>query len=267
MDIDRLRKIIAYSIKNREETELKVKRFCAFTGIEYDSVLLNILQIVRSSFQKRGYLVFEIPFADDEIGALCYKGDGMGYVVINTSLPKIKVHFAAAHEIYHVFWGESEYAYKVEFTNDHYYEHEEEYAANLFAGMLLMPEISFRRMYSKFCAESDGNETDIIIRLMSYYQVPYMAVLIRCLELDLIKMNQISRQLLDYDTHQIKKKMTELWLDESIMNASNRDDYSHIELLVKETGREYVTENYINERTLEKALHNMGELYRKIKGE
>ena len=33
--------------------------------------------------------------------------------------------------------------------------YEEEYAANLFAGMLLMPEISFRRMYLKFKEESD----------------------------------------------------------------------------------------------------------------
>ncbi len=49
--------------------------------------LLNILQIVRSPFQKKGFLILEMPFADDEIGALCYKGDGLGYVVINTSLP------------------------------------------------------------------------------------------------------------------------------------------------------------------------------------
>ena len=81
MKVERLRKIIAYSNKNREEIYSMVKRFCSFTGIEYDSDLLNILQIVRSSFQKKDYFVFEIPFTDDEIGALCYRGDGLGYVV------------------------------------------------------------------------------------------------------------------------------------------------------------------------------------------
>ena len=105
MNVERLRKIIAYSGRNREEIYSKVKRFCAFAGTEYDSDLLNILQIVRSSFEKKGFFVFEMPFADDEIGALCYRGDGLGYVVINTSLPRVNVNFAIAHEVYHaLFW-------------------------------------------------------------------------------------------------------------------------------------------------------------------
>lgn len=267
MNIERLRKIIAYSEKNHEEINFKVKRFCSFTGIEYDSDLLNILQIVRSSFQKKGFLVLEMPFADDEIGALCYKGDGLGYVVINTSLPKVNANFAIAHEIYHVFFQESEFVSKVEFADDHYYEHEEEYAANLFAGMLLMPEINFRRMYLKFKDESDGDEIDTIIRLMSYYQVPYMSALIRCLELDLTTGSTLSEQLLNIDRTQIKHKLTELWLDERIMDASNKDDYEHLELIVEKLGREYIGEKYINERTLEKVLRNMRKLYTKIKGE
>ena len=150
MNVQRLRKIIAYSSENRETMVSMIKLFCAFAGIEYDSEFLNFLQIVRSSFRKKGYLVLELPFADDEIGALCYKGDGLGYVVINTSLPKANVNFAIAHEVYHVFFGESKFVSKVEFADDHLYEYEEEYAANLFAGMLLMPEVSFRKMYLKF---------------------------------------------------------------------------------------------------------------------
>ena len=267
MNIERLRKIIAYSDKNHDEIYSMIKRFCSFAGIEYDSDLLNVLQIVRSSFQKKGFLVLEIPFADDEIGALCYKGDGLGYVVINTSLPKVNTNFAIAHEIYHVFWGENEFVSMVEFSDDHYYEHEEEYAANLFAGMLLMPEVSFRRMYRKFKEESKGNEFDIVIRLMAYYQVPYMAVLIRCYELELPETTLISDQLLNVTREKIKVKFDELWLDENILYASNRDDYAHIENLVEKTGTKYIEDNYINERTLKKVLQNMKKLYAKIKGE
>lgn len=267
MDVERLRKIIAYSDENHEEIYSMAKRFCAFSGIEYDSDLLNILQIVRSSFQKKGYFVFEMPFADDEIGALCYRGDGLGYVVVNTSLPRVNVNFAIAHEIYHVFFGESEFVLKVEFANDHYYEHEKEYAANLFAGILLMPEVSFRRMYSKFKDESCGNEVDTMIQLMSYYQVPYMAVLIRCLELKLIAGNALPGQLFNFDRVQIRQKLADLWLDESIMDASNRDDYSHIEMIVERLGRKYMEDGYINGRTLKKVLHNMRKLYGKIQGE
>ncbi len=267
MKIDRLRTIIAYSDKNREDIYSMVKRFCSFAGIEYDSDLLNILQIVRSSFQKKGYLVFEMPFADDEIGALCYKGDGLGYVVQNTSLPRVNVNFAIAHEVYHVFYGSDEIVSKVEFADDHYYEHEEEYAANLFAGMLLMPEVSFRRMFSKFKEESDGDETDTIVRLMSYYQVPYMAVLIRSLELELISRKEVQEEALNIDRDQIKQKLNDLWLDESIMEPSRKDDYVHVEAVVARFGKEFAQEEFINERTVNKALKKMRELYLKIKGE
>lgn len=266
MNVERLRKIITYSEKNREETYSMVKRFCAFVGIEYDNDLLNILQIVRSSFHKKGYFVFEIPFADDEIGALCYRGDGLGYVVVNTSLPRVNVNFALAHEIYHVFFGEGEFVSKVEFADDHYYEHEGEYAANLFAGMLLMPEVSFRRMFLKFKDEARGDLFETIIQLMSYYQVPYMSVLIRCLELKLINASKISNKLFNSNRDDIKRKLNDLWLDESIMDASKRDDYTHIEAIVKKIGEDYIGEEYINEYTLNKVLHNMRELYTKIKG-
>ena len=227
----------------------------------------NFLQIVRSSFQKKGYLVFEIPFADDEIGALCYRGDGLGYVVLNTSLPKVNVNFAIAHEIYHVFFGSEEFISKVEFVDEHYYEHEGEYAANLFAGMLLMPEVSFRRMFSKFKEESPGDEVSTIVRLMSYYQVPYMAVLIRCLELGLITGSTVQEELFTTDSDQIKHRLADLWLDESIMEPSGKDDYIHIEALVERFGREFSKDEYINERTVRKALENMRKLYAGIKGE
>ena len=113
----------------------------------------------------------------------------------------------------------------------------------------------------------EGNEVDTIIRLMSYYQVPYMAVLIRCLELELISGNLISDELFNIDRNMIRQRLSDLWLDESIMDASDRDDYSHIEAIVESLGREYIGDGYINERTLKKVLQNMRELYTKIKGE
>ena len=102
---------------------------------------------------------------------------------------------------------------------------------------------------------------------MSYYQVPYMAVLIRSLELGLIEGNAEPDVLFSMDRGQVKQQLTELWLDESIMEPSLRDDYIHIEALVRKFGREFVEDKYINERTVSKALKNIRELYAKIKGE
>ena len=267
MNIERLRKIIEYSDANRDDMESKVKNFCSFAGMSSDKEVLNIMQIVRPSFEKKGYLILEIPFADDELGALCYRGDALGYIVLNTSLPKVNVNFAICHELYHVFYQKNECRTKVEFANDHYYEHEDEFAANLFAGMLLMPEAGFRFMYHKFKEESEGNEKDTIIRLMNYYQVPYMAVLIRCYELGLPDADSISEELLNADRDSVRERFIDLWLDTSILDATKKDDYGHLEAVVTHFGKEYIKQSYLNERTLKKVLQNMQALYSEIKGE
>lgn len=267
MDIERFRKIIEYSDANRTEMESRVNNFYSFIGMNSDKEVLNIMQIARPTFQKKGYLVFEMPFADDEIGALCYRGDALGYIVLNTSLPKVNINFAICHELYHVFYQKSEFRTKVEFANNHYYEHEEESAANLFAGMLLMPEASFRFMYMKFKEESSYSEQDTMIRLMNYYQAPYMAVLIRCYELELIKNRSISEELLNVEQKTIRERFHELWLDASVLDATKKDDYLHVEAIVERFGNEYMNESYLNKRTLDKVLHNMRILYSDIKGE
>lgn len=267
MNIERFRKIIEYSDANRETMEYKVRNFYSFAGMNSDKEVLNIMQIVRPSFQEKGYLVLEIPFADKEIGALCYKGDALGYIVLNTSLPKVKINFALCHELYHVLYQKNDFRTRVEFADNHYYEHEEEFAANLFAGMLLMPEAGFRFMYHKFREESKNNEKDTMIRLMNYYQVPYMAVLIRCYELGLPKTCSLSEELLNVEQEDIRARMNELWLDESILDATKKDDYRHIEALVASFGKECIDESYLNERTLKKVLQNMRTLYCDIKGE
>lgn len=267
MNVSRLRKIIEYSAVNREDIEAKVKDFYAFAELGSDNEVRNIFQIVRTSLQKKGYLVLEIPFADQEIGALCYKGDELGYIVLNTSLPKVNVNFAACHEIYHAFFQENEFHSKIEFANDHYYEHEEEYSANLFAGMLLMPEPGFRSMYRKFKDDSDGVELDTVIRLMNYYQVPYMAALIRCYGLGLTGTECISQELVNADYDRIRNRFVELWLDESILDATKKDDYKHLETVVNRFGNECIKSSCLNERTLRKVLQNMHTLYLDIKGE
>lgn len=267
MNIGRLRKIIEYSDANRDDMEAKAKDFYAFAGMGGDRGVLNMMQIVRPSFRRKGYVVIEIPFADREIGALCYKGNSLGYIVLNTSLPKVNVNFAVCHELYHVMYQQTEFRSKVEFANDQYYEREEELAANLFAGMLLMPESSFPFMYYKFKEESGQNEKDTIIRLMNYYQVPYMAALVRCYELALPEGDRISEELLNTAQDSVRQRFVDLWLDDSILNATKKDDYPHLETIIADMGEEYIRESYLNERTLKKVLQNTRALYSEIKGE
>ena len=216
----------------------KVAKFYSFTGISEDKDMLNILQIVRPALRQRGYIVLEIPFADEEIGALCYHGDALGYILINTSLPRVNANFAICHEVYHAFYPQNEFKAKAEFADDRV-----------------------------FRAQSDNNEMDTVIRLMNYYQVPYMAALVRCYELGLTESGMLTQQLVELDKASIREKIENLWLDSSILDASNKDDYIAVERVVKRMGTEYLQEGYLNERTLRMVLQNMNSLYREIKGE
>ena len=139
--------------------------------------------------------------------------------------------------------------------------------ANIFAGMLLMPESSFRQMYRVFLEQSDNDELSTIIRLMNYYQVPYMAALIRCYELELTQKWTQTQQLIALDKETIKEKLESLWLDSTILDASNKDDYNALEKWVQLVGAQFQQDGYLNERTLYQAVLNMRSLYKEIKGE
>lgn len=154
--------------------EEKIFDFYRDVGMDMNNTICNFLQLVRPLFLANNYLILEIPFKDQEIGALCYKGDLMGYTFLNTSLPKVNVNFALCHEVYHVFCQESGFEHKVElYMNEQYYEHEEELAANLFTDMVLMPEHNFKFMFKKFENEEkvDDSIITVLAKLMNYFEV------------------------------------------------------------------------------------------------
>lgn len=270
MDIRRFKKIIEYSHSNHGDMESKVKDFYTRIGVEYDRELLDVMQVVRPLLQKKKYIVIEFPFVDKEIGALCYKGESFGYTLLNSSLPKANVNFALCHELYHIFYQEKPEEKRVElYMNEHYYDDPEELAANLFAGMLLMPEHSYRMMFRKFRQDAAEGEADlpIVIKLMSYFKVPYMAALVRCYELELLESGETLEKLMNVDGECIKNEFARLWLDDSILYATQKDDFGMLELIVSSYGKQYTEEGLVSKRTVTNALQNMREIYGKIKGE
>lgn len=270
MEIERLKKIIAYGSQNLRRIENNVQDFHALIGMERHSELRSPMQIIRTLLENMDYIVIEIPFRDKEIGALCYNGDALNYVFLNTALPRCNVNFALCHEIYHIFYQEKRLNHGIDlYMNEHYYDYEEELAANSFAGMLLMPEKSFCMMCQKFKREAKEGDTmlSVISRLMNYYEVPYMAALIRCYELNLLEAGAVLEELLNADSEDVRREFVRLWLDESILEASKKDNYARLELLVKSRGEKYQAEGYLNERTASKARQNMRAIYKRIRGE
>lgn len=269
MEFERFRQIIAYSRAHREDVYEQVKDFYEQVSMDYGRDVLNVMQVVRPLLEEKRYLVMEIPFKDQEIGAVCYKGDFWGYTFLNSSLSKVNANFALCHEIYHIFYQSQSMKHKVElYMNSHYFEHEEELAANLFAGILLMPEKSFRSMFRKFSCEISKGETSVslIVKLMNYFEVPYMAALLRCYELELLEDGETLKELLCADGEMIRQEFSRLWLNEDILNATGKDEYKRLELLVEYMGVRYVREGILRNRTVARVLENMREIYKEIRG-
>lgn len=269
MNFDRFQNIIQYNREHRSKAYKMIQDFYMQIGMEQNIGMRNIMQIVRPCFRKKGYLLLEMPFRDQEIGALCYKGDVIGYAFLNSSLPMVNNHFALCHEIYHIFCQETSFEHGIElYMDEHYFEHEEERFANLFAGMLLMPEITFAPMFQRFQNEMTDEDSDlsIVVKLMNYYEAPYMAVLIRCYELQLLKDGETLHKFLQTDGVCIEKEFDRMWLNEDLLRPSGRNDFSKLMDLVKNTGQQYQEEGIITEKKLQKVLQKMTKVYREIGG-
>lgn len=269
MNFERFQNIIDYSQKNQEEITKQVRDLYSQMDMDYDRDLLNIMMIIRPLFLKKQYVVLEIPFKDKEIGAICYKSDSFGYTFLNSSLPKPNVNFALGHEIYHVFYQCKPFKHKVElYLNEHYFEHEDELSANLFAGILLMPSPSFTSMFHKFQKEhnSEDSEITIIAKLMSYFEVPYMAVVIRCYELELLPDGEILKKMMEFTSDDIEKEFARLWLDSEILKPTKRDDYDRLEQLVIDIGKKCEEDQILNDKVVSKVIENIRKIYKEIRG-
>lgn len=269
MKFEKFRSILEYNCKNQNDISAKVRDFYFQMNMNYDKDLLNLMMVVRPLFNKKNYLIIEMPFKDKEIGAISYKIDYFGYTIINSSLPKVNVNFALAHEIYHVFYQQILSRKKIElYMNEHYYEYEEEWAANLFAGILLMPTPSFTEMFCKFKNEQSDDDTHvtILVKLMNYFEVPYMAVLIRAYELNLLTDGDMLQKLLNISGKIIEDEFAKLWLDERILQATYRDDFFRLEQVVKQIGTRCEHDEILDSVTTATIIKNMRKLYDEIRG-
>lgn len=269
MKIEKFKSIIKYNEQNAGNNLECIRAVYEYMGMNRETEALNLPELVRTILRQKGYLLIEMPFSDKEIGAICYKGNGRGYVLLNSFLPKVNVNFALCHELYHIFFQKRSMKHAIElYMNEHYFDDEEELAANAFAGALLMPVSNFKKMYSKFSEEcfEQESETEVIAKLMNYYEAPYMAVVIRCYELKLFEGGEKLKRLLNLEEEDIRKEFTKLWLREEILEPTMRDDFDKFETLVSNIGKTMEKEEILSGKEVETALRNMRKIYKEIKG-
>ena len=268
MDFERFKNIVQNNIEHQSEMKEKVQDFRETVGITQERNLPNLLLFARPMLDKENYIVLEMPFCDEEIGAIsCRKRKG-GYILLNSSLPRTNVNFALAHELYHVLYQKKVYGRKVEqYISDQYSDYEEEHEANLFAGMLMMPSLAFQYVMTRFLMEQTEEDTEITLfaKLMSYFEVPYMAVLIRCYELKLLSDNNVLERLLNVDKRMLEEEFARLWLNEELLRPTFRNEYEKFRNLVVEKGIDNVKRGLMSEQTTNKIVKKMDSIYQTIR--
>jgi len=245
-------------------------RFYSALGIEANRDVLKLADIARRYCKERHYFLARMPFSDKEIGAVCFRRDIWGYVFVNTSVPKVNENFALAHELYHIFRGEESFVSKVElYIDSHYNEMEEEMKANLFAGMLLMPAEGFEEMFRKFKSEqAPGDDIlTVIVRLMNYFESPYMAVVIRGYELGLLDTSPDAvQELLTMEKGRVEEAFRNCWLDGSILQASGVDEYPYFMGFLEKIANDLVEKELFTRQQIERVIEKINNIYNEVRG-
>lgn len=274
MKLTKFEDIVKHNIENKKEATACVEKFYELLGLENGSEIKNLTQVVGPLFFNKNFIIIQLPLKDKEIGAFCFKGNhNSGYAILNSSLSPYNVNFALIHETCHVCVNDDIASNNVEmFVDDTYFEHEEERIANQFAGMILMPEGHLRRMYEKFLVETfqNGEQEEfqlsvIVCKLMSYFEAPYMAVLIRLREIGVIKPDERLMQCLELMEDDIERIYNEYWLDLTALKPSYRDDYPRLKELLMDVAQKNLEEELMSEDEIEETLENIKKIYSELK--
>jgi len=128
----------------------------------------------------------------EHISGMCIKNNGYPIIAINSSMSVGRQRFSMAHELYHLYFDESEEirvcAIQIDSGN------EIEKAANLFASYFLMPPHAFNGMIRKLCNNSSRNlGIKEIVFLEQYFGVSRQALLFRLVEDNILSTEQANQ--------------------------------------------------------------------------
>ena len=161
------------------------------------------------------------PIEDDELCAFVCQKKGQLFSYINSYIPHDKQIFAAAHELYHI-WYEKQRLNEIEMLLNRTLEEEpverSEKMANRFAAMFLVPELVLRQQLNALQIRRETIALKDIVKLIPIFQVPYKTLVLRLFEIGFISEKQCQQFLIvpDRDPSQgvvYQMKVSQLPLD------------------------------------------------------
>jgi Zn-dependent peptidase ImmA (M78 family) len=226
----------------------------------------DIPKIMKEIGKKLDVLIIEIPMYDSDFGAIYLNTGYSKYLLLNSNQPRNKMYFSFCHDIYHILKGTPDYINEkreVHFNQD-YTNDENECKASLFAANLLIPEIEFRKLYGLY-KEDNEDISIIVIRLMNYFNAPFVAVLIRLFELDILKKVEDIKELLILENQDIEVLFDKMWIDKEILKPTLNDEMVHVLGRLEAEGIELIKEQLISEYNYGNIMENIKKIYNEIR--
>lgn len=263
MEFKRFKQIITNNRRYKQSTRETLKEFNDKVGWFSD-----ITKVMKEIGNKLDVFIFQIPMKDSEFGAVYLDTTYSKYLLLNSNQPRNKMYFSFCHDIYHILKGTSDYINEkreVHF-NQEYRTDEIECKANFFAANLLMPENEFVKMYELYKSDND-DILYIVIRLMNYFNSPYIAVLLRLFELNIFGNEELKqvRVLLDLQNNDLKRLFDKFWIDKEILTPTLKDEMNYIFDIVKKEGYNLLGKQLISEYDFKNIYTNIEKLYKEIK--
>ncbi len=177
--------------KQFDKINFQAKAFAANycgTTIIRDSIFAIVMNYARK--RELSVEVLRYPFRDEELWAFTFVKKGTLFLCVNAELAMCKQIFAVAHELYHIHCyaedivpdtiaGGSLLDSK---TADDMAVSQEDFEANAFAGVLLMPDSMLDEQIKLYGIIGEKITVDDVLTLMDLFALPYKAVVLRLVE-------------------------------------------------------------------------------------
>jgi Zn-dependent peptidase ImmA (M78 family) len=178
------------------------------------------------------------------------------------------MYFSFCHDLYHILHGTPEYINEkreVHFNKDYYSTNDNENKANLFAANLLMPEKEFISLYNLYKNDYATSIEAIIVKLMYYFNAPFIAVLIRLYELNILNKLEDVKNILEYKNNEIEDVFDSLFLDKDILKPTLKDQMEYVFSILEKEGHDLIEKQLLTEYNYKRIIDNIKKLYDKIR--
>jgi Zn-dependent peptidase ImmA (M78 family) len=227
-----MREFPSLSPKEFDEIEAKVRAKLGEKLKTHRVLREEVLDLIQQEA-----ILLKYPIKDNELCAFVCRKKNRVFVYINTFIPREKQVFAAAHELYHI-WYDQDKLNQTELLHDqvleNYTEDVNELKANLFAALLLVPTEVLSNEIKSRGIQKDSLKIEDIVRLMALFYVPFKTIVRRLFEIEFID----------------DKKMREF------LTVPDRDPQAGVMLVRKRLQLNDSTQDRTNEVFFEKMVEN-----------